>query len=286
MIPVLLTQIKTSDGVTLDGIYVPPKRKSRTALIWVHGLTSSFYSSQKLISGLSSRCQKLGIGYFKFNNRGHDIVARGPKRFLGTVFEKFEDCILDVRAMINEAERMGYKNIILAGHSTGANKIVYYMHKTGDKRIKGLMLLGAVSDIVAEIKRIGRRKFEKNFQLAKRLCKKDPSAIFTSNGYLFSAGRNLSLFTPGRAEDTFPYYHPNAPWRALNSIRTSLAVIFGSRDEHLDRPAKKLIEVFHKNAPNAKSFSGIVIKGTNHSFRGKEKELAREIINWIKRAIV
>src|SRR3989338_7210966 len=146
MIPVLLTSIKTRDGVTLDGIYMPPKRKSKTALIWVHGLTSSFYSSQKLISELSSRCQKLGIGYFKFNSRGHDIVARGPKGLLGTVFEKFEDCIFDIRAMIS------------------------------------ILLLGSANDIVAEIKRAGRKEFNKTMRLAKKLAaRKDASLLFSSH---------------------------------------------------------------------------------------------------------
>ena len=124
-------------------------------------------------------------------------------------------------------------------------------------------------------------------RLAKKLAaRKDASLLFSSRGYLYSAKRCLSLYTPGTAEDTFPYYREYTDWRAFKSMRVPLAVIIGSRDEGLDRPAKKLIEIFEKNAPNAKSFSGIVIKGANHSFRGKEKELSREIIKFIKRAVV
>lgn len=284
MIPVFLTTIKTSDGILLDGIIVEPRKKSDTALVWIHGLTSSFYSSQTLIKELSDLCRKNGIGYFKFNTRGHDVVARGQRKnaLFGTVYEKFEDCVLDIRAMIACARTRGYKKIILAGHSTGANKAVYYMYKTKDRDVKGLALLGAASDISAEIKRVGKMPFEKNLRLARHLNNKDPLALFASKGYLFTARRAISLFTPGAAENIFPYYNPKADWKALQSIRSPIAVIFGSRDECLDRPAENIIDIFRVNAPLAKSFSGIIIKGADHGFKNKEKELADAVTRWIQ----
>lgn len=281
MIPVLLTRIKTRDGVTLDGIYVKPKRKGDMALIWLHGLTSSFHFSQTLTKELSSRCAKAGIGYFKFNTRGHNIVARGPKGPMGTAFENFKDCVHDIRTVINSAKRLGYKNIILAGHSTGANKAVYYLYKIRDRSVKGLILIGSLSDIPAEVERVGKREFEKTVRHAKKLYRKSPSALFFSRGFLFSARRYLSLHTPGTPEDVFPYYNPGAKWKELKSIGPSMAVIIGSRDEYLGMPAKKFLEIFQKNAKSAKSFSGIVIKGARHNFHEKEKELAKVIVDWI-----
>ncbi len=285
MIPVLLTQIKTSDGVTLDGIYVPPKRKSKTALIWIHGLSSFFYSGQDLIKEVSLRCQKQGIGYFKLNTRGHDLVTRGQGKhpLLGTLYEKFEDCVLDIRTMIGLARKLGYKNIVLAGHSTGANKVAYYLYRTKDKRIKGLILLGPVNDISAEIARVGQKEFQRRTRLAKRLYKKDPNALFLSRGFIYSARRYLGLYTPGKAEDVFPYYNPKTSWKTFRSIRVPLAVIFGSREEHTDRHVKDLLKIFQTNAVRAKSFSGIIIKGAGHSFRGKEKELAKIIVDRIRK---
>jgi pimeloyl-ACP methyl ester carboxylesterase len=283
MLPVLLTQIKTRDGVVLDGIYIKPRQRGTTALIWLHGLTSYFHSGQTLIHKLSRRCQNAGIGYFKFNTRGHDLVTPGCGKhaLLGTLFEKFEDCVYDIRAMIAYAKRLGYKNIVLAGHSTGANKAVYYLYKTRDRSVKGLLLMGGLSDISAEKKRVGKKEFERIMRVTKRLYKKDPSAFFWSRGFLYTARRSKSLHTPVGAEDVFPYYNPRAKWKALQSMRVPLAVVLGSRDEYMDRPAKDLIEIFRKNAPYAKRFDGIIIKGAGHNFTGKEKELARTMINWI-----
>lgn len=289
MIPVSLTKIKTKDRVILDGIAVLPRRRSDTALIWIHGLGSHFSRNQTLIKELSGQCSRANIAYFKFNTRGHDIVNRDTpkgKTLQGAGFEKFEDCIADIRAMIGYARRLGYKKIILAGHSTGANKVLYYLYKTKDRSVKGLMLLGPVSDIAAGRKKFGATGLARGAALAQRIAKKNPHALMPLSYGIFSAQRFLSMFCQGTAEDIFPYLNPKADWKALKSVRVPLAVIIGKRDEYLDRPAQKLIDVFRDNARWTRSFSGVIIKSADHGFKKEEKELADTIIRFIKRAVV
>lgn len=175
MINVLLTKIKTRDGLTLDGIVVRPKRKSKTALIWLHGLGSRFSSGQALLEKLSEACARNGIAYIKFNTRGHDIAIRGTKtkKIMGAGFERFEDCVLDIRAMIRFAKKLGLTRIILAGHSTGANKALYYIYKVRDRSIRGVVLLGPISDIAGETKRIGSAQLKRNVLTAQRTIKKE-----------------------------------------------------------------------------------------------------------------
>lgn len=313
MIPVLLTRIKTRDNVSLHGIFVRPKQKSAagksaTALIWIHGLGAHFAKGQTLIRELSAACQKSGIAYVKFNTRGHDIVHRDAskkKGFWGSGFERFEDCVHDIRAMIAHAKKSGSARIILAGHSTGANKALYYLYKTRDRSVKGLVLLGPVSDIAAGRKKFGAAGLARGVALAGKLSRKNPEALMPQSYGIFSARRFLSIFRAGGPEDVFPYLDPHAPWKELKSIRVPIAVIFGSRDEYLDpvrsktpkmsaaapsarrtsngvdRPAQKIIDVFRANAPLAKSFTGAIIKGANHGFKEKEKEVTREIMRWI-----
>lgn len=283
MIPVLLTKIKTRDDVALEGIVVQSKRKSNAALVWIPGLSSRFSSGQALAAELSKRTAHNRMGYLQFNTRGHDIVAKGKHPFIGSAFEKFEECVHDIRAIIAFARRLGYKRIILAGHSTGANKALYYVYKTRDRSVKGLILAGPANDIVAGAKRVGRKTLAEGLRYAKRLKQKDANALMPRRFGFYSARRFVSLYKPGTAEDVFPCYNPRARWKELKSIRIPLAVIFGSREEHIDRPSKELIEVFRKNAKSAELFSGIVIKGANHGFRKKEKELAREIIRFTKK---
>ncbi len=284
MFPVFLTRVKTKDGLTLEGIYLKPRRKSKIAIVWLHGLSSRFSSGQTLIRELGGLCQKRGIGYLKFNNRGHDIAARGVKGLVGSGFEKFKDCVLDIKAAVNLAHRLGYRKIILAGHSTGANKALYYLYKIRDRSVKGLMLLGPINDLVAEEKRIGKRRLANTLALAKRLEGK-PRTVICQDKRVYSPARYISLYNPGEAEDVFPYYNPRAKWKELKSVKAPVAVVIGGRDQFLDKSAKQFIEVFRQNAKSAKSFSGIIIKGANHGFHKKEKELSQSVIKWIKRAI-
>src|SRR5262249_42932150 len=119
-LPVSLVRTRTRDGVWLDGIAIEPPRRGRLALLWVHGLGSVFSSGQPMIAELSARLNEAGIAYFKLNTRGHDAVARAGKRIGGAAFERFGDCVADLRATIAFAVACGYSKIVLAGHSTGA----------------------------------------------------------------------------------------------------------------------------------------------------------------------
>ncbi|HTG13513.1 MAG TPA: hypothetical protein VK746_22155, partial [Candidatus Eisenbacteria bacterium] len=78
--PVSLVSVRTRDGVVLDGAAAHPRGRRRTALIWVHGLGSTFSSGQPLIRALSGRLNAAGIGYLKLNTRGHGVVTRAGTR--------------------------------------------------------------------------------------------------------------------------------------------------------------------------------------------------------------
>src|SRR5437667_6264543 len=154
-VSVSLVRLRTRDGVWLDGIIAEPRhRRRRAALIWVHGLGSVFSSGQPLIRELSTRLNAAGIGYFKFNNRGHDVVTGRGRHLAGAAFERFGQSVEDIRAMIGFAVKCGYGRVILAGHSTGANKVLHYAARVRDRRASGLILLGPISDMPAEAKRI------------------------------------------------------------------------------------------------------------------------------------
>jgi alpha-beta hydrolase superfamily lysophospholipase len=284
-VPVSLVRLKTRDGVWLDGLVAEPRRRGSIAVIWVHGLSSTFYSGQPLIRELSTRLGRAGIGFFKFNTRGHDTVSGRGTRLAGGAFERFGESVLDIRATIAFARRRGYRTIILAGHSTGANKTLYYAAKARDPRVAGLALLGPISDVAAEAKRIGRRALSRRVMLAERIAKRDPDALVPRAWGFRSARRYLSLYRPGGAEDVFPYYRANARWTALRSVRTPVAAIVGSRDEYLDRRPQELLEAFRRNAPRAPSFTGVIVAGARHGFQQHERALAEAIVGWIRRQV-
>ena len=281
-VPVSLVRLETRDGVALDGIIAEPRRGRRTALVWVHGLGSAFSSGQPLIRELSARLNAAGVGYLKFNTRGHDVVAGHGARLAGAAFERFGQSVEDIRTMVAFARRRGYRRVVLAGHSTGANKVLHYAARARDRRVSGLILLGPISDVAAEAKRIGWRELRRRVAAAERIASRDPRALVPRAWGFRSARRYISLYRPGGDEDVFPYYRPGARWAALRSVRLPVAAIVGSRDEYLDRRAEDVIDAFRRHASRARSFTGRVVAGARHGFQDRERALAEIVVGWVR----
>ncbi len=279
-----LVRLRTRDGIWLDGVVSEPRGRRRTALIWVHGLGSVFSSGQPLIRELSARLAAGGMGYFKFNTRGHDVVAGRGAQLAGAAFERFGASVEDLRTVIAFAARRGFRRLVLAGHSTGANKVLHYAARGRDRRVGAIVLLGPVSDIAGEAKRIGAAALRRRVAAAERLARRDPQALVPRAWGFWSARRYVSLYKPGRAEDVFQYYRANARWTALRSVRVPIAAILGGRDEYLDRSPQAVLAAFAANAPRAPSFAGIVVPRAGHSFIGYEAQLADVVVRWIEGA--
>ena len=285
-----LQKIVTRDGIVLDGGAILPKRRGTMAFVFIHGLSGNFYGWFSKIQPLVRRCTQKRIAFFSFNNRGAGVVTslyrnrKNVKRLRGgAAFEHFSECVLDIRAAIDFLGTHGYRNIVLVGHSTGANKAVYYLWKTRDRRVKHVVLLGPLSDVVGEMQLRGRRlpAFLKKARTQVRTGKGHELFRAVLPEYVWSAARYLSLSTSGSAEDTFPYYRKNGNWRAVESIRVPLTVIVGSNDQYLDRDASDVIMALQQHAVRTRKFRGIIIPEADHSFNGKEKELAAALLTTV-----
>ena len=293
-----LHEVQAADKITLRGVLARPVRRARrgtgVAALWVHGLTGSFYSGATRLKEIAAALDHNDVALAAFNTRGHDVaasygVSRSKKHiFAGGGFERFEDCLKDIRAAVNFLSREGYKKVFLIGHSTGANKSAYYAARAGDRRVKGAALIGPLSDTAIEMDRLGK-KFKANLTRAKNFAAKNGrgAVLPASMGpHFMSAGRYLSLATPGGKEDVFPYYNPQANWKVVSKIKTPLAVIVGSKDQYLSgRRAKDLIAVFESRAAATRAFTGIIVPGANHGFSGTEKKLAQAVAAFISGAL-
>ena len=229
---------RTRDGVVLDGVAAHPRGRRRTALIWVHGLGSTFSSGQPLIRALSAAPQRRG---HRLPQAQHARPRRGHARRQAARGRGLR--ATSARASTTSGPRSrwrcrsGYRRVILAGHSTGANKVLHYMARTRDRRVAGLMLLGPVSDVAGERKRIGRRALARRVvAAAERLARRDPEALIPRAWGFRSAARFVSLYRPGEAEDVFPYYRPDA---GLARARTDPGADCGDRRQpgRVSRPA-------------------------------------------------
>ncbi len=138
-----LVNVKTRDGIRLDGIFQAPSQQHASrfgvdVVILHHGVGGNFYNPG-MFDQYSDALLDRGCAVLRVNNRGHDPISRatsdaGATR-LGAAYEDMEDCRYDWDAWVSFAQAAGYRRIGLWGHSLGATKSIYYMATQQDPRV-------------------------------------------------------------------------------------------------------------------------------------------------------
>lgn len=285
-----LTEIVTKDKLIHQGLYYRPSRPGEKAILWVHGLTDNFYGDLSALEALSECCEKEGWGLASFNTRGHDIVAsvkkldpQNPKGqtsiSLGSSYENFADCVYDIDAAMTFLKKQGFLQVILAGISTGANKVCYYAGTQKDPRIAGVILVSPISDVPIESK---SKQYKENVKQMKTLVKQKKGELLMSGiTYLpLTPKRYLSLFDPGGIEDVFDYYSKQPKLTVFSRIKKPICVVLAGADEYTDRPVSETLNVLrgHHRSIN---FQGFIIPNAFHSFGGQEQEVVSTILHWV-----
>ncbi|WP_167366611.1 alpha/beta hydrolase [Rodentibacter genomosp. 1] len=138
--------ISTHTGSVLHGVLFTANRSSDTAVIAITGIHGNFYSNP-FYYNIGETFANQGIDFIYAQTRNafsqfNDVNTQtGLPEILGSFNEDFVKSIDDVRAYIDFAESRGYRHIILAGHSLGANKVIYYLSQTQDPRVAKFILL-------------------------------------------------------------------------------------------------------------------------------------------------
>lgn len=287
-----LHQIYTRDHIPLEGFLFSPKRKSRAVLVWLGGLRSRFSQSPERTHALANELVKKNIAFAAWNHRGFGLInsvkkKRGGYALIGTGFEKFEHCVLDIEAIIRFLRRQGYRKIFLAGHSTGANKAAFYLWKRKGRGLSGALLAGPMADIPHLKRKLGVNFGRALAQAQKLIHKKRKNELLPlglTRGEFWTAGRFWSIAREGANEDMFPYYAPRRRFRWARNLRMPVLVVIGGKDQCADRPVPEIMERFQKEVPE-KFFTGVIIPGADHSFSGKEHAFAKSVANWISRLL-
>lgn len=286
MRPAHVIEIVTPKKVVLNGLWLGP-RKPKRVVIWVHGLGSTMFSKLFIVDKLVDKTTAV----LAFNNRGHDKVANvqtvsGKRIQGGAAHEVFTDCADDIQGAVNFAKKSGFKNIFLAGHSTGCQKSIYYASKQVDRNVRGIILLAPISDWAAEVHLKGKRKVEKVAKVARTLMARGGGRTLLLGGPwgiwvdVLDAQRFLSLYTPESVEEIFSYAQPKRKPKTLKSVKIPILVLLAGKDEYGDRPARKIGDWFAEHLKIGDKIA--VVPKVGHSFKGAEKKVAGLIRGFMK----
>lgn len=279
-------RITTQDGLELHGLLFEPDKKTTNVLIHIHGWVGNFYEN-KFIDYIAEEAVSKGFAFLCFNNRGagiiNDFIKIKKSKIdyvrIGGSLEKFEDCILDIKAAVNSLSKKGYKKIILQGHSLGCQKITYYKYKVKNKRVKGLILLAPVDDVDFTKKQL-KNKYKKALEIAKQMVKKGRSNDAVPKWMefypLLNAKMFLNIADPKSVSGKIFDYLGN--FKEIKSINCPKLAVFGSEDKYQSNPNGKL-KILKENI---KDCDIGLVQNAEHGFTGFEKKLSKLIGNWLE----
>lgn len=286
--------VKTSDDLRLQGIEYEPETKDGCVL-FVHGMSGNFienYVGQVLGEELS----KNDIGFIYSHNRGYNHIndiatsqiengSYKTKR-IGAMYEIFTESLLDIEAWVKKCDDLGYKKIILMGHSLGAPKIIYYFSQKKPNNITGVILTSP-GDMVGLIT---KAEYQPNFQelydeAENNVQSGEPRKLLSSqvwDWYTLSSQTFLSLFEKHGAVDNLPLHEKDGDFSQLASINVPILGIMAEHDDIAINTLQDDLKLIEEKATGATSFTGKFVSNTGHTYDAQEKQLADVVIDWVK----
>jgi pimeloyl-ACP methyl ester carboxylesterase len=286
-----LERIYASDNLELVGLLHEPDAPTDKVLVHVHGMAGNFFEN-KFLDNLAETLTANGIAFFACNNRGTEYikdlykVENGMREYVryGDSFEKFEDCILDIRAAIDAASQWGFKTVHLSGHSLGAPKVAFYITETKDPRIASIIFLSP-ADMVGLAK--ADKDYERDVSTATKMVAGGrgdelmPFIIWgesylSARAYLSISGEEsqVAIFNLYRSDDSLP---------VLSRITLPTLVVMGKKDGALTVPVEELMNRVSKALLGSPTVETKILGDADHQYNNYQQVMADTVLTWIQK---
>ena len=282
----------TDDNVELQGLYfAPSSARARAGVVHVHGLAGTFYEN-RFVDHVAKALVDRGYAFLTFNNRGHDYACDLLKKedegwtYVdgGGAYEVFVDCVHDIDAALQVMQDQGVDRVCLLGHSSGANKVVFYQSRRKHEHVQGVILLSPNDDVGLHRHAVGE-DFEELLQTARGMVAEGRGDHLMPEGSFFaypiSADTYLAFFGPESKRDTFPFRNPQAEFEELAAIACPLLILFGNVNEYVLQDLDETVALMERKAKASSRVDTGIIDGAPHSYLGREQELSRVIGSWL-----
>ncbi|AXQ77881.1 DUF1749 domain-containing protein [Streptococcus chenjunshii] len=269
----------TQRGVLLDGVAFLSERPSDTVLIAVTGIHGNFYSNPFYVT-IGKTLAEAGIDfvYAQTNDAFNEIETKnqvtGQTEIIGSWNEDFADTDDDIEAYLNWAQSKGYQNIYLAGHSLGANKVIYYLSRHSETVVKQFILLSPAnlthltSQVTEQEKALvqqflaeGRGREKLPFPLLGWI----PCTADTAYGWLFDNILNNV------------HVEKDGDFSQIEAIKHRGALLIGTYDRFTYGNPAWFLENINQHFQRPQDNELIFIEKTGHTYQQKEQTVADRI---------
>ncbi len=279
--------VATKRGVVLNGVLFRPEeeRKADTVMIAITGIHGNFYSNPFYYNiGDTLNAGGIDFIYAQTNDAFGRIktvnVNTGKEELIGSWNERFSYTDEDIDAYLTFAEKAGYEHIILAGHSLGVNKVIYYLSRNHDPRVEHFFFLSPaniehmMSGVTEWEKEAIREQVERgdgNEMLPFPFMGWVECIAYTAYDWQFSGLLN-NVHTS-----------PDGDFSQAEQITHNGALLVGTYDNFTDGDPVEFLKNLNRHMPTADQNDLIFIEKTGHTYQMKNQEVADLILSQIRK---
>lgn len=273
--------LATKRGSVLTGVlFDAPQAKTSTVVIAITGIHGNFYSNPFYVN-IGNTLSKAGIDFIyaqtadAFGEIPTLNVKTGKEEIIGSWNEDFHNTDEDIEAYLNYAYDKGYQNVILAGHSLGANKVIYYLARHYDDRIKHFIFLSPanlehLTSVVTDEQKQAildqRQRGQGDQKMPFELLGWIPGTANTDYQWVFD---NILNNVHVEAEKDFSQ---------VAAIKQSGAMVIGTYDRFTYGDPAGFLKNINDHMQTAKQNKLIYIEKTGHTYQQKEQQLANKLL--------
>jgi Lysophospholipase len=269
----------TEDGLRLPMVHFPSEKKD-ICVICIHGMCGTIVDNY-FATIWGDMLSKNNIGFIYEHNRGHsienDIIMKdGSYKRCGCMYEIFEECLYDIDLVIDKANDLGYKKIILLGHSYGCNKIIYYYYK------KKPNLLGIVLASAPDMSYADKEHEKLIIEAKENIDKNEPMKLLhkmVEDYMYFSSQTYYNWYNENTNISNLPVVKNPDWWEQFSQIDVPILTFSGTDEE--DRYLH--LNLLQEKALKCPTFSYEYIKDSGHTYSKKENETGKLILDWVKK---
>lgn len=276
----------TKRGLELRGAIYNNEQKD-TVLILMTGICSNVFQNDLLDSTgklLSKNGVSVIIGHAhdSFSCFAYTDCSIGKQRHTGVFNDDFNMVYEDVETWVLKAKDMGFKNIILAGHSLGSNKIIHYLGNTPDDFIN-YFIVSCPVDIMHWWKVMPN--IDTCFSMAKKWVddgRGDDILPFLFGGFSPMTANTVLGFYNAENLKNCPVLSKKGETQSLYNIKPNGTFLIGSKDSVTGKRPKAFMEQLNKWTKHPERNQVIEVKNASHIFYGMHDIYAETILNCIK----
>ena len=274
--------VPTRRGSVLNGVLFrrEEKKNTDTVMIAITGIHGNFYSNPFYYNiGETLNAGGIDFIYAQTNDAFGRIdtfnVRTGKKEQIGSWNERFAYTDEDIEAYLDFAREEGYEHVILAGHSLGANKVIYYLSRHHNPGVEHFFLLSP-ANLTYMMSGVTEREKQVILDQVER-GEGDEMLPFPFMGWVeCTANTAYDWQFSGLLNNV--HTAKDGDFSQAERMTHTGALLVGTYDNFTDGDPSEFLRNLNDHMPTAKENQLIFIEKTGHTYQMKNQEVAEKIL--------